>query len=778
MAIFGFLLSAILYYSEISKARIVINRTNHSVALFIDGYFSEISNTITVLEENKEIRDAMALNQEAHQRILAGYRSFSKANKNITYIYSGYENGLMLINGYTPPEGFDPTTRPWYQAAMAIKPETSIGLPYQEIKSKEWLVSTSRALKQSGGGYGGVVVIDCTIDQVVHLLAQHDEYKTEFSFVVDRSGKIIMHPDQSLLGKSLQETTAAFQQGSEGDFTYRVDKVEHFAHYSRSTSTGWTVVTVVEKKEILRPIIAQVLLLLGLTGIIAVFLGFVQSILLSKHLSRPLVELGRKLKATIAGDELDVDEYVYPNNEIGSMAREIGQLAKKELNAKTHELQASEEKYRLLIEHAISAVAAHKIVLDEAGLPVDYVFLSANPAFETHTGLRVADIIGRRFTEVMPDIEKPPFLEIYGKVVLTGEAVSFEQYSEPLGRYYVINAYRMGEGCFATTFVDITDRKRAEDAVRESEETYKTILMASPDDITIADLSGRIIMVSEAAHRIFGYPPGEGPGMSVMDFIDPEDHERARANIVKMLEENYPGPNEYRAFRKDGSRLDIEVNNSLIRDREGNPVRMVLIVRDITSRKKTEQQIQELLHQLEIERDLAQRNSLTDSLTGLANRRFFDNALRTEFSRHKRLGSQLSLIMLDVDHFKKYNDHYGHLEGDDCLRQIARTLKSVVERATDIVARYGGEEFVVILPETNRQGAALLAERIGKAMLKLALPHAKSDTSEFVTISFGIATAADHVLTDGAQLVALADQALYQAKKDGRNRYEALPASI
>ncbi|MBA3007754.1 MAG: diguanylate cyclase [Desulfocapsa sp.] len=651
VAVFGLFLSTILYYSEISKAHTVINRTNRAVVFSIEGYFAEIMNTLMVLEENKEIREAMALDAEAHQRILDGYRSFSRSNKNIAFIYSGYENGLMLINNYTPPEGFDPTTRPWYRAAMAIKPETSVGLPYQEIKSKEWLVSTSRALKQSGGGYGGVVAIDCLIDQVVHLLAQHDEYKTEFSFVMDRSGKIIMHPDQVLLGKSLPEMKEAFQQDSNGDFTYRIDNVENFAHYSRSTSTGWTVVTVVEKREILHPIILQVLFLVSLTGVIAVLLGLAQSTLLSRRLSRPLVELDRKIKSIIAGDELYADEYVYPNNEIGIIAQEIGQLAEKELDAKTRALQASEE-------------------------------------------------------------------------------------------------------------------------------TYKTILMASPDDITIADLSGCVIMVSEAANKMFGYDPEEGPGMSIMDFIFPEDHERARANMVKMLHGNYPGPNEYRAIRKDKSCFDIEVKSALIRDRQGNPFRMVLIARDITRRKKTEQQIQELVRQLEIERDLAQSNSLTDSLTGLSNRRFFDNALRAEFSRHKRSGSQFSLIMLDVDHFKKYNDHYGHLAGDDCLRQLAITLRTVVGRDLDIIARYGGEEFVIILPDTNRQGAAILAERIGEAMLKLALPHAKSDISEFVTISLGIATAADHILTDGSQLVALADQALYQAKKNGRNRYEVMPVTI
>lgn len=776
VAVFGVFLSTILYSAEISKARAVINQSNKAVVLFIDGYFSEIMNTITMLEDNKEVREAMTLGEDAHQRILEGYRSIPKANKNISYVYSGYKNGLMLINDYQAPAGFDPTTRPWYRAAMATRPGTSVGLPYQEIKTKEWLVSTSRPLRQSDGEYGGVVGIDCSIDQVVRLIAQQDEYKTEFSFVMDRSGKIILYPDPSLLGKSFGDITQVLQQIGKGNFTYRIDNVEHFAHHRRIASTGWTVVTVVEKKEILRPIISKVLFLICLTGVIAVFLGLVQSIVLSRRLSRPIVELGKKIKATIAGDEADLDEYVYPNNEIGIMAREIGQLAEKELNAKTRKLQASEKKHRQLIEHAVSAVAVHKIVLDEEGLPVDYVFLSANAAFESHTGLKVTDIIGRRFTEVMPGIETPPFIEIYGKVALTGESVSFEQYSEPQDRYFFINAYRVSQGCFATIFIDITSLKQAEEARRESEETYKSILMASPDDITISDLSGRIIMVSEAANKMFGYDPGEGPGMSVMDFIAPEDHERAKANIVKMVQESYPGPNEYRAIHKDGSHFDIEVNNALIRDRQGNPVRMVLIVRDISNRKKAEKLIQELVHQLEVERDLARRSSLTDSLTGLFNRRFFDNALRTEFSRHKRSGSQLSLIMLDVDHFKKYNDCYGHIEGDNCLQKIAHTLKTMVERAPDIVARYGGEEFVVILPDTNSQGAAVLARRICESVLRLALPHVESDTSEFVTISLGIASAADHVLTDDTQLVALADQALYQAKMNGRNRCEILVA--
>lgn len=125
-------------------------------------------------------------------------------------------------------------------------------------------------------------------------------------------------------------------------------------------------------------------------------------------------------------------------------------------------LRTSEERYRLLGDNALSGISVHKIVLNAAGNPIDYIFLSVNPAFEKHTGLKRADVLGRRITEVLPGIEKAPFIDIYGRVALSGEPVSFEEYSEPLDRYYAISAYRIGEGCFATIFDDITERKRAE----------------------------------------------------------------------------------------------------------------------------------------------------------------------------------------------------------------------------------------------------------------------------------------------------------------------------
>ncbi len=305
----------------------------------------------------------------------------------------------------------------------------------------------------------------------------------------------------------------------------------------------------------------------------------------------------------------------------------------------------------------------------------------------------------------------------------------------------------------------------------EEKEKYRSILNASPDNITITDLQGRILMVSPASNKMFGYEPdsAEFIGLSLTDFIVPEEVERAQANLGLMYRGGFSRPNEYRGVRKDGSIFDIEVNSGFIYGANGQPAKMVFIIRDITERKLSDQHIQELVHQLEHEKNTAQLNSNTDNLTGLANRRYLDEALDKEFYRLKRSGSVLSVVMLDVDYFKKFNDMYGHLAGDDCLRQIGATLKTIAGRAPDIVSRYGGEEFIVILPETESKGALTMAKQIQKAIKELAIPHSASEVAEYVTVSLGVATVSTTGLKSPEQVVSLADEAMYSAKKGGRN---------
>lgn len=169
---------------------------------------------------------------------------------------------------------------------------------------------------------------------------------------------------------------------------------------------------------------------------------------------------------------------------------------------------------------------------------------------------------------------------------------------------------------------------------------------------------------------------------------------------------------------------------------------------------------------------LLERVSITDELTGVANRRRLDEFFAGEWRRALRAGTFLSVLLVDVDHFKAYNDHYGHPAGDVCLREVAQALDDSVGRSSDLVGRYGGEEFGVVLANTDPAGAAIVAERLRAAVEAVALPHAASPVSDRVTISAGGATIRPSLESSSAILLKAADDALYRAKRGGRNRVE------
>lgn len=173
--------------------------------------------------------------------------------------------------------------------------------------------------------------------------------------------------------------------------------------------------------------------------------------------------------------------------------------------------------------------------------------------------------------------------------------------------------------------------------------------------------------------------------------------------------------------------------------------------------------------ELKKHRDLLENLSTLDGLTNIPNRRRFDEIFAQEWSRAARSHVPLSLLFIDIDHFKKYNDRYGHLVGDDCLKAVARVLQSSLGRPADLLARFGGEEFVIVLPETRENGALHLSESILKAVEALQLEHASSPIADHVTVSIGAVTCPDVTHFTTADLLEAADKLLYKAKKEGRN---------
>lgn len=270
--------------------------------------------------------------------------------------------------------------------------------------------------------------------------------------------------------------------------------------------------------------------------------------------------------------------------------------------------------------------------------------------------------------------------------------------------------------------------------------------------------------VSPSSLSVFGWTPEEMVGKGPEAFIHPDDLPLlAAAKMARLAKGSGDSRKTFRIQKHDGTWTWVEENEDIVVDPlTGALLEAVLTLRDISERKALEDKLEAM--------------ALTDGLTGLANRRAFDETLNREWRRTLREGTQLSLLLIDVDHFKKFNDQYGHQVGDDCLRTVSATLKQAV-RPGDMVARYGGEEIAAILPSTATEGAIGMANQLRAAVEAIRMPHARNpEGNGVITVSIGAATAlsrAGGTMSMPAGLLQAADTALYKAKNKGRNSVES-----
>ncbi len=274
-----------------------------------------------------------------------------------------------------------------------------------------------------------------------------------------------------------------------------------------------------------------------------------------------------------------------------------------------------------------------------------------------------------------------------------------------------------------------------------------------------ADLA--IVYISNSIFNVLGWLPGDLIGKFPDSLVIAEDLPvLADAHAYNLTQPVRSRPASLRMRKKDGSIAWMEVSARVVLDRDTKEVSgTVLVMRDVSGHKAREQELSHL--------------ALTDALTGLGNRRAFDQTVEREWQRTLREGATMSLLLLDLDNFKEFNDSYGHQVGDDCLRAVSAAIRTVI-RATDTACRYGGEEIAVILPAASAGGAARVAEAVRLAIEALRLPRdGREETGNRLTASIGVATAyarqAPTVRMPEA-LVLAADSALYKAKGSGRNR--------
>lgn len=301
-------------------------------------------------------------------------------------------------------------------------------------------------------------------------------------------------------------------------------------------------------------------------------------------------------------------------------------------------------------------------------------------------------------------------------------------------------------------------------------------LMASLSiPVFVLDTQARVMIWNRACEQLTGVPAHEVVGTgdhwrsfyehrrpTLADLVLQNRSEDVRRILPRAASDNTPTSlclESWFDMPRAGRRRYLAADASPIFGADGELAAVIETLRDLTDEKMAQVALEQL--------------ATRDGLTGLANRRCFDDTLHAEWARALRQQQPLSLLMVDVDNFKAYNDANGHLGGDECLKRIARAVASEM-RANDLVARYGGEEFAVILPNQSLKGAAIVAERIRCRVEQLQLPSAAP--TRHVTVSIGAATAVAGPENNASQLVATADAALYRAKHLGRNRI-SLPLS-
>lgn len=310
-------------------------------------------------------------------------------------------------------------------------------------------------------------------------------------------------------------------------------------------------------------------------------------------------------------------------------------------------------------------------------------------------------------------------------------------------------------------------RQRSETVLAQKEGEFRLLAESASDLVERFTSEGIRTYISPALERLTGYRPEELIGGNAFDVV----HEDDRPGVEAAAERLRNGTSEqetiaFRRLHRDGREIWLETSLRVAAEQSGR-LAVVGVTRDITDRKHLEQRLEIM--------------ALRDGLTELANRRAFDAALAREVGRARRARAPLSLLMIDADRFKRFNDDHGHLAGDACLKAIASATALAARRPTDLAARFGGEELVLLLPDTDIDAARTIAQDLCRQIQALSIPHPRNLPWKVATVSIGVATidpTDEDAIHDGTWLISTADRALYDAKAQGRNQSIAAPRML
>ncbi len=298
------------------------------------------------------------------------------------------------------------------------------------------------------------------------------------------------------------------------------------------------------------------------------------------------------------------------------------------------------------------------------------------------------------------------------------------------------------------------------------EKVIKKAVDFAAESIVITDVDGKILYVNPAFKKLTGFTSQQVLGKLPSMWSSKSHPATFYKKMWQTILSGKTWSGEVLNKKIDGTKYSAILSIGPVIDEKKRLVAFIAVHTDITKIRKLESALARVNRKLK-------KISIHDALTGIYNRRHFNDSIINEWKDAARNHSTISAIMIDVDHFKKYNDYYGHQMGDQCLKKIAQKLKTALKRPRDMAMRYGGEEFIVLLPNTDFEGGMTVANLIMSQIRKLKIPHENSETAQFVSVSMGLATVTPKTKSTAKNFLSELDRLLYSSKKNGRNQITA-----
>ena len=606
---------------------------------------------------------------------------------------------------------------------------------------------------------GNIFVCYLNIEELNIVLKESIKNTGSKMAVLDRSGNIIFYDIEDMDSERKSEIKYKYissvenKNSDESEYIIGGSRSDRIENYGKIEKTGWDLIIVEDAGRsfvFMWDFYKQIVFGIGLFTLMIIYISYSALNKLLKDMNK-LRLISEKVSAGEMPEMLNYE--ISETQELAGKFRLMGRVVlerEKNINEKA-----------VFLQNLIDAIPNPVFYKDK-----NHLYMGGNEAFADYIGVKKEEIAGKTVYDVAPEDKAEIYKEADDKILEKGDTQIYQ--SKVFNKDGEIRDVKFYKSIFRDSkgekigiigvILDITNLKEAVRMAEKKERLLESLLDTVPLPIFYQDKEGKFINCNRSFEEVVGKKREDITGKCYCEVWEKKFTEYSRIKDTELLKNKIPQKFEYNITDKNGESRILIFDKTIFYNEDGAVGGVIGAITDITDIRRMQDELKTL--------------SLKDSLTGIYNRRGFEEMSTRIWKESSRNKNSVSIIMLDIDKFKLYNDHYGHQAGDECLRQIAEKLEKSCKRPSDIVARYGGEEFIIFLPDTDIEGARTVAENIKKNIQDMGIEHVESKHGGRVTVSLGIASTMPEDEDEMENLIGTADKMLYQAKERGRNRVE------